>query len=168
LGIDQVQALQASGALLLDGREPADFAAAHLQGAINVGPQGRFAEWAANVLPPDRDIALVGDPSTALEARVRLARVGYDRVAGQLDDPRIYIRRPQLIESSPRLTIDELITSLRTTPRLQLLDVRSPHETAGGTLPGATPSPSPYLSTPSPASIGTPRPWFTAPAATDP
>jgi hypothetical protein len=32
------------------------------------------------VLDPDADIVLVGDSTTALEAKVRLARVGYDRV----------------------------------------------------------------------------------------
>ena len=56
-----------AGAVLLDAREPADFAAGHLRGAVNVGLQGRFAEWAGDVLTPDRDIVLVGDP--ALVAR---------------------------------------------------------------------------------------------------
>ena len=54
---------------------------------MNIGLQGRFAEWAGDVLPPDRDIVLVGDPALAAEAKVRLARVGLDRVVGQLADP---------------------------------------------------------------------------------
>ncbi len=74
----------------MDCREPADFAIGHLRGAINVGLQGRFAEWAASVLSPHRDIVLVGDPSTAVEAKVRLARVGYDRVVGHLGEPAAY------------------------------------------------------------------------------
>jgi glyoxylase-like metal-dependent hydrolase (beta-lactamase superfamily II) len=43
----------AAGAVPLDTREPTDFAAAHLAGAINVGLQGRFAEWAGDVLDPN-------------------------------------------------------------------------------------------------------------------
>ena len=78
---------RADGAVLLDVREPADFAAGHLCGAVNIGLQGRFAEWAGEVLPPDRDIVLVGDPARAAEAKIRLGRVGYDRVVGQVDDP---------------------------------------------------------------------------------
>ena len=75
-----------SGAVLLDAREPADFAALHVRGAVNVGLQGRFAESAGDVLSPDRDIVLVGDPAISVEAKVRLARVGLDRVVGQLAD----------------------------------------------------------------------------------
>ena len=78
--------LRDAGAVLLDPREPADFAAGHLQGRGQRRTRGRFAEWAASVLDPDADIVLVGDSTTALEAKVRLARVGYDRVVGQLDD----------------------------------------------------------------------------------
>ena len=53
---------------------------------MNVGLQGRFAEWVGNVLSPDHEIVLVGDPALALESKIRLARVGYDRVVGQLRD----------------------------------------------------------------------------------
>src|SRR5260370_92859 len=91
------------GAVLLDAREPADFAAAHLRGAVNVGLQGRFAEWAGAVLEPDRDVVLVGDPAIAVEAKVRLGRVGYDRVVGQLDDlASVGLGSPELIEAGPR------------------------------------------------------------------
>src|SRR4051794_30048986 len=56
LDVDDVLARQAAGAMLLDTREPVDFAAGHLTGAVNVGLQGRFAEWAGDVLEPDRDV----------------------------------------------------------------------------------------------------------------
>jgi DMSO/TMAO reductase YedYZ molybdopterin-dependent catalytic subunit/rhodanese-related sulfurtransferase/glyoxylase-like metal-dependent hydrolase (beta-lactamase superfamily II) len=138
LDADAVLALAERGALLLDGREPADFASGHLRGAVNVGLQGRFAEWAGAVLAPDRDIVLVGDPATATEARTRLARVGYDRVAGQLADPgAVMTARPDLHETSSRLTIEQLAELRGLEPDLQLVDVRGPAETARGTLVGA-------------------------------
>jgi hypothetical protein len=49
-------------------------ASGRLRGAVNVGLQGRFAEWAGDVVSPDRDIVLVGDPALASESKIRLAR----------------------------------------------------------------------------------------------
>jgi DMSO/TMAO reductase YedYZ molybdopterin-dependent catalytic subunit/glyoxylase-like metal-dependent hydrolase (beta-lactamase superfamily II) len=138
LTIDEVLARQANGAVLLDGREPADFACGHVAGAVNVGLQGRFAEWAGDVLSAERDIVLVGDPSAAAEAKVRLGRVGYDRVVGQLDDPgRAFLERPDAIATASRLTIEQLAELRGLEPDLQVVDVRSPGETVAGTMPGA-------------------------------
>lgn len=138
IGIDDVLARAAGGALLLDVREPADFAAGHVRGAVNIGLQGRFAEWAGDVVPPERDIVLVGDPAGALEAKVRLGRIGFDNVVGQADDPgQLLALRPDLHEASSRLTIEQLAELRGLQPDLQLVDVRSPGETAGGTLAGA-------------------------------
>ena len=105
---------------------------------MNIGLQGRFAEWAGDVLPPDRDIVLVGDPALAAEAKVRLARVGLDRVVGQLADPAsVFAGRPELVERSSRLTIGQLAELRGLEPDLQLVDVRAAAETASGTIPGA-------------------------------
>ena len=138
LDIDEVLRLRDAGAVLLDAREPADFAAGHLRGAVNVGLQGRFAEWGGDVLAPDRDVVLVGDPALGVEAKVRLGRVGYDRVVGQLSDPaQLFASRPDLIETSSRLTIEQLAELRGLEPGLQVVDVRGPGETEAGTLPGA-------------------------------
>jgi DMSO/TMAO reductase YedYZ molybdopterin-dependent catalytic subunit/rhodanese-related sulfurtransferase/glyoxylase-like metal-dependent hydrolase (beta-lactamase superfamily II) len=138
LDLGDVRRREEAGAVLLDAREPNDFASGHLRGAVNVGLQGRFAEWAADVLTPDRDVVLVGDPAIAGEAKVRLARVGYDRVVGQLDDAaQVFATRPELVEKSSRLTIEQLAELRGLEPALQVVDVRAPAETAGGTLPGA-------------------------------
>jgi glyoxylase-like metal-dependent hydrolase (beta-lactamase superfamily II)/rhodanese-related sulfurtransferase/peroxiredoxin len=138
LDLDDVLARRDAGAVFLDAREPADFAVAHLAGTVNVGLQGRFAEWAGNVLPCDRDIVLVGDPALAAEAKLRLAGVGLDRVVGQLTDPAsVFAERPGLVERSSRLTIGQLAELQGLEPDLQLVDVRAAAETAGGTIPGA-------------------------------
>lgn len=138
----------ASGAVPLDTREPADFAAAHLVGAVNVGLQGRFAEWAGNVLDPSQEIVLVGDPATALESRVRLARIGFDSVVGYLADPHeLFVGRPDLVEASSRVTIEQLAELVGLAAGLQLVDVRNPGETAAGTLVGNALSRSPSSST---------------------
>lgn len=138
LDIAGVLARQQAGDVLLDAREPADFTVSHLRGAVNVGLQGRFAEWAGDVLPADRDIVLVGDPALATEAKVRLARVGLDRVAGQLDDlASAFTARPEVTEASSRLAVGQLAELRVLEPELQLVDVRSAAETGNGTLPEA-------------------------------
>jgi rhodanese-related sulfurtransferase/glyoxylase-like metal-dependent hydrolase (beta-lactamase superfamily II) len=138
LDIDDVGKRHDAGAILLDSREPADYSSGHLRGAVNVGLQGRFAELVGNLLSPDRDIVLVGDPALSVESKIRLGRVGYDRVVGQLDDlARVFSHRPELVETSSRLTIEQLAELRGLEPRLQAVDVRSPGETADGTIPGA-------------------------------
>jgi rhodanese-related sulfurtransferase/glyoxylase-like metal-dependent hydrolase (beta-lactamase superfamily II) len=146
LTVDEVLHRQADGASLLDAREPADFATGHLRGAINVGLQGRFAEYAGDVLAPDVPVVLVGDPSGALEAKLRLARIGFDELHGQLDDPgAVFTARPDLVEPSSRLTIEQLAEHRVDTAGLALIDVRGPGETADGTIPGALEIPLPML-----------------------
>jgi rhodanese-related sulfurtransferase len=124
--------------VLLDGREPAEFTAGHVRGAVGIGLGGDFEGCAGAVLPPDRDVVLVGDVEIAAEATARLAHAGYDTVVGQLDDlASVLTARPKLTEASSRLSIEQLAELARLEPALQLVDVRSPAETAEGTLPGA-------------------------------
>lgn len=81
---------------------------------------------------------LVGDPPAALETRVRLARIGFDRVIGFLADPgELLTQRPDLIEASSRVSIEHLAELVGLLPDLQLVDVRNPGETATGMLSGA-------------------------------
>jgi glyoxylase-like metal-dependent hydrolase (beta-lactamase superfamily II)/rhodanese-related sulfurtransferase len=144
LDIDDVCRHAAVGTILLDGREEAEYARGHLRGAVNVGLQGRFAESVGIVVSPDRDIILVGDAAIAQEAKTRLARVGFDRVIGQLRDlPGIFTRWHDLVETASRFTPEQLVELLYTEPDLQLVDVRNPGETADGVIPGAREIPLP-------------------------
>ena len=146
LDIDDVCRHAAVGAILLDGREQAEYARGHLRGAVNVGLQGRFAESVGIVVSPDRDIVLVGDAAIAQEAKTRLARVGFDRVIGQLRDlPSIFTRWHDLVETASRFTPEQLAELLYTEPDLQLVDVRNPGETAEGVIQGAREIPLPSL-----------------------
>jgi hydroxyacylglutathione hydrolase len=87
MGYEQVLAALDAGAVLVDGRTPEEFAQGHLRRAINVGLGGRYAEFAGSVLPPDVDIVLLTEPGHELEGKNRLARIGFDRVIGYLDQP---------------------------------------------------------------------------------
>jgi hydroxyacylglutathione hydrolase len=146
LDLREVLRRGAGGAILLDTREAAEYARGHLSGAVNIGLAGRFAEGAGQVFPPDRDIILVGDTSLARESRIRLARVGFDRVIGQLDDvASVFTRFPHLFETAARFTPVQLAELLNDEPGLQIVDVRNPGETEDGIVPGAQEIPLPIL-----------------------
>lgn len=127
LSVDEVRRYAAAGAVLLDTREAAEYTRGHMSGAVNIGLDGRFAEGAGQVFPPDRDIVLVGDASLAQESRIRLARVGFDRVVGQLEDlPGIFTHSPHLVETAARFTPEQLAELGNDEPDLQIVDVRNP------------------------------------------
>jgi hydroxyacylglutathione hydrolase len=142
LTIEEVERWLANGAILIDGRPAAEFASGHLRGAVNVGMEGRFAEYAGDVARPDQPIMLCTDPGKEHEAKVRLARIGFDRVVGTVGDiTRLLAEHPELGVASPRLSATDfagwhVAAALGAEP-VQLVDVRNPGEMEGGVLPGA-------------------------------
>ena len=148
LTMSEVLAHQHTGAVVLDAREDMAFAAGHLRGSINVGLGGRFAEYAGEVMPPETPIVLVTPPGHESEARVRLARIGFDRVIGALEHPvDAFVAHPELVEPLSRLSAEALAERIHVVPDLVLIDVRNPGEVALGTIPGARPISLPELLT---------------------
>ena len=91
--------------MLVDGRSPEEFALGHLRHAINIGLEGRYAEFAGSVLPPDVDIVLFTEPGQELEGKNRLARIGFDRVIGYLDEPyKVMFEHQDDVQVASRLT----------------------------------------------------------------
>jgi len=132
---DAFQAQVASGAFVVDGRDPEDFARGHLTGSVNVGLNGRYAEFAGSVVPADVDILLVVDDGFELEAKNRLARIGFDRVVGYLDQPlQVMADHPDAVGQASRLTAAEFDTRRNEVPGLQVVDIRNPGETALGVI----------------------------------
>jgi hydroxyacylglutathione hydrolase len=135
LSLDDVLQYQAGGAVVLDVRSPGAFACGHLRGSLNVGLDGRFAEYAAEVTGIGEDIIIVSDPGRAREAGMRLSRVGLDSVIGALDQPATpFAQRPEVIQVASRLTAGQLADAVGEIPGLVLLDVRSPGERAHGCI----------------------------------
>ena len=111
-----------AGVQIIDTRESQYFAAGHLNGSVNVGLAGRYAEYAGSVINPDEDIVIITDAGLALEAKVRLARIGYDRVVGQfLADNLADV--PSEVGRASRLTASEFLDRQRSVPNLQIIDV---------------------------------------------
>ena len=134
LTFDEVMREQRAGATIVDCRDDIDFAAGHIRGSINVGLGGRFAEYTGEVVAAGTRIVLVAPQGHEIEARVRLARIGFDTVVGVLADPvREFLAHPGLIDVASRLSSSQLAT--RTD--VQILDVRGPFEVEEGTIPGS-------------------------------
>ncbi len=73
------------------------------------GSPGRYAEYTGDVLTADQPIVLVCDAGTELEAKNRLARIGFDKVVGWLYDPMSsFLDHPGWIVAASRLTVREL------------------------------------------------------------
>lgn len=127
------------GAVLLDTREPIGFATGSLLGSVNVGLEGRYAEYVGSVVGPDEDIVLLTEPGTELEAKVRLGRIAYDRVVGYVENLYQVIRQhPQLVQVGSRLTAGAFDERRHSLTDLQVLDVRNVGEAEEGSIAGAT------------------------------
>ncbi len=138
LAWDAVQQAVAEGALVIDGRDPVEFARGHLRGAINVGLSGRYAEFAGSIVPNDADIVLFVEPGAELEAKNRLGRIGFDRVVGYVADPYEVLRaHADQVGIASRLTPIDLERRRTELDDLQVVDVRAPGEHALGALPQA-------------------------------
>lgn len=140
LDLAAVDRAVADGAVVVDARPTVEFAAGHLAGSIGVSLDGRFAEQVGSVVRSHTPIVVVADPASAAEARVRLARIGFDHVIGALPDiEAVLTEHPERARRLSRLTASELETALADLgDRLQLVDVRNPGEVEAAPVPGAT------------------------------
>jgi hydroxyacylglutathione hydrolase len=129
LTLDRLLALQADGAQILDTREADEFAAAHLAGSINIGLGGQYATWAGTVLDHSHPIVIIADPGRENESAVRLGRIGFDHIAGFLQNGlRSLESRPDLIAFTERLSASFAAGLLCSTHPPHVVDVRTHRE----------------------------------------
>ncbi|QRZ05167.1 MBL fold metallo-hydrolase [Mycolicibacterium austroafricanum] len=135
---EQVRDAVKAGAVLVDGRGPEEFALGHLRGAVNIGLEGRYAEFAGSVVPTDVDIVLFTEPGQELEGKTRLARIGFDRVIGYLERPfEAMLDHQDEVQVASRLTAKAFDARAAELADLQIVDVRNPGEVAAGMIPDA-------------------------------
>lgn len=126
-------------AFVLDTRATGTVAEEALPNAINIPAGKSFTTWAGWLVPYDRQILLIAaDEQSAAEVRRDLASIGIDDVIGWAGDDALKMARmakgplPTIGKCSARAAWD---ASQR--GEVQILDVRSAAEFAGGHLPGA-------------------------------
>ena len=137
--------LLAAGAMVVDTRPAADFAARHVPGTLNLPLNGSFVTWAGWLVPSTADLYLIVDDATATrlpEAARLLALIGIDRITGWISTTAI--AASAALCATPQLTVAELHAKVAA-GAVTVVDVRSANEWADGHIPGAVHIPLGYL-----------------------
>jgi glyoxylase-like metal-dependent hydrolase (beta-lactamase superfamily II)/rhodanese-related sulfurtransferase len=138
LAIDDVLALGAKGAQIVDVRDAADYEGTHLKNSLQIGLAGKYATWAGTLLDRSRPVVIVAEPGKEEEAAMRLGRIGLDLVAGYLDGGLAALeKRPELQARTERIAAATLSEQLAAAEPPAVLDVRTEQERAGGHIEGS-------------------------------
>jgi rhodanese-related sulfurtransferase len=131
-----VEGVVGRGAIVVDLRDRAEFAAGHIPGALNIELADAFATYVGWTVPFDAPIVLVApEPAgrsaeAAAEAALALVRIGYERVLGRVAGGMPgWIASGRPVRSYPIATMRELYEARVGEGRdLPVLDVRQPAE----------------------------------------
>ncbi len=135
LSADEVARRQEAGAVVLDTRPTAQFGAGHVPGSIHIGLGGQYASWAGILIGLDREIVLVAeDPERLAESRMRLTRVGIEKVTGHLEGGVLaWEKSGRRLAEVPQISVVQLAEQLRERPgEIQVVDARKPGEWDAG------------------------------------
>jgi hydroxyacylglutathione hydrolase len=130
-----------AGATVLDTRPSQQFFAGHIRGAVHIALGGQYASFAATILGLDKEIVLIAEDEEHLEeSRLRLARVGIERVIGSLKGGMQEWTGP--VAGILQISAEDL---RREIADVQVVDVRREGEYAEGHIEGALLMPLPKL-----------------------
>ena len=134
LDLERFRSLREEGASLLDVRPAASFGEGHAAGSVNIGVASpSFAVWCGFFINGDLPTLLVVDhDAEAQQAKLELARIGFDQVVGFLlaDDLEETLQITQLGAQDFLAARDNRLRSV-------VLDVRSAQEWNNDPLEGA-------------------------------
>jgi glyoxylase-like metal-dependent hydrolase (beta-lactamase superfamily II)/rhodanese-related sulfurtransferase len=141
VGPEELAARARAGAVIVDGRDRDDFAAAHIPGSVNIELNAGFASYVGWVLPFDEPLLLVLPDAGEREleqAVTQLLRIGWRRVegwlAGGIDAFRASGGEPR---AYPCGGVEELCDAFLAGKAPRVLDVRQELEWQWGRVPGA-------------------------------
>lgn len=118
-----------TGAIMLDTRDPQDFAKGFIPNAINIGLNGQFAPWVGALITDlQQPILLVTDEGKEQESITRLTRVGYDSAIGYLKGGFNSWQRAQKELDSIESISAEAFEKIADETEVIALDVRKPGE----------------------------------------
>jgi rhodanese-related sulfurtransferase len=131
LDVARTRSMLADGALLVDVRPVADFAAAHLPGSLSIPLRPVFASWLGWLAPPDRPLIMLRNPNQdPAEIAWQATKIGYTNLAGELTGGLAAWDADRQPTTTTRLVGPRDIDS-------PVLDIRQTPEFAAGHLPGA-------------------------------
>jgi hydroxyacylglutathione hydrolase len=137
LSPQQMLLKQKEGALILDTRDPMEFASGYIKGAVNIGLNGDFAVWAGSLIEPHTALLLVCAAGKEKEAIERLARIGYEGVVGYLDGGMNKWFNSNMDYDTVLTFSAGVCETLLNTEKYELLDVRNRREVAKNRLTGS-------------------------------
>lgn len=138
LSVEEFKKQNTDNTIILDTRNATVFTQGFVTGSINIGLEGRFAEWAGDILPFDAPILLVTDEGKEKETIIRLARVGFAKVKGYLKGGfEAWKNANEPIDMIIDIEADELMMDIPHDNKLVVLDVRRITEFADGHLKDA-------------------------------
>lgn len=85
LSLDEFDTAIAKGALVLDTRNENLFELGFVKNSLNIPLNGQFAVWVGTLIKIDQPLVLITEPGKEYESVLRLARVGFENVAGYLE-----------------------------------------------------------------------------------
>jgi hydroxyacylglutathione hydrolase len=134
LGVDEVEALRDKGAVILDVRPVADYAAGHVAGSLSIALRPQFASWLGWLVPdPATPLVFVTGHQTDSSELVRQClNIGYEELAGELAGG-----VEAWAAAGGETTTVQLADPADLAHRL-VVDVRQAGEYAAGHVPGAT------------------------------
>lgn len=132
LRVADVQRLEADGAVMVDARPIAAFAAGHIPGSVSIELRPAFATWLGWVVPPGKPLVFVLDDHQDRAELVRQAlKVGYEDLAGELaGGMRAWEAAGQPGARIPLVGVAGIAAGA-------ILDVRQDSEFAAGHIPGS-------------------------------
>lgn len=134
---DQLHAVLAGGALVIDVRPAEAHAAGHVPGTVNIPLNASFTTWAGWLVPYGVDFYLLADPARVDEAARDLAMIGLERIAGYFSTHAVdaWAADGREVGTVPQIAAAELAQRLRA-GEVAVLDVRGRAEWEAGHLPG--------------------------------
>jgi rhodanese-related sulfurtransferase len=135
----ELKILLEEGEIVLDVRTNEEFAAGHVAGSVNIALSGQFATWAGIVLGLAAQFVLIaGSDEQLSEARLRLARVGIERIKGYLHGGIAAWKDAGFsLATLPQITVKDL-QDKQQSGLVQILDVRRESEWDSGHIADAT------------------------------
>ena len=138
LSLEEFDTLKTDGALIIDSRDPLVFENGFVPRSISIGLNGQYAIWAATLFELDRKIILVTEIGSEQESVVRLARVGFDNIAGYLDGGyETWVNSGKRIDMLVSVDTEELALEQKHGKNIGIIDVRKPSEFEQGHVEGA-------------------------------
>ncbi len=139
LSIEEFKTIALEDTIILDTRPASVFTQGFIPSSNFIGLEGRYAEWAATMIAFNKKIILVTEAGKEEESVIRLARVGFDKMAGYLADGfEAWQNAGEKVDMIIDVEPDELIMDLPHDPNITVLDVRKENEYADGHLKDAS------------------------------